>query len=207
MAQTGQRMLVERSPSPVSSPPRRGFHQSHFLVLRMTVRPIPSLEISKTRRTILLLLGEKAGMREVQIITAHWQHRRCEIFVEREPTISPSSSGATSSEYAAPTELVNILDGLIYKYAAPLALSHGTRNSTPRRKGAKTQSDGGKYPEGITSFSPALPRRRSGYAGSTVKTNQTPTGFRQRRDGKGQRRVVVGKVLGGSASWRLGVKI
>ena len=90
MAQTGQRMLVERSPSPVSSPPGRRFHQSHFLVLRMTVRPIPSLEISKARRTILLLLGEKAGMREVQITTAHWQHRRCEIFVGCEPTISQS---------------------------------------------------------------------------------------------------------------------
>lgn len=33
-------------------------------MVRLTARPIPALDISKTRRTILLLLGEKAGMRE-----------------------------------------------------------------------------------------------------------------------------------------------
>ena len=35
-----------------------------FLVVRMSVRQIQSREFSRRRRTILLLLGEKAGMRE-----------------------------------------------------------------------------------------------------------------------------------------------
>jgi hypothetical protein len=37
---------------------------AHILVLRLTVRQIQPCEFSKRRRTILLLLGEKAGMRE-----------------------------------------------------------------------------------------------------------------------------------------------
>jgi hypothetical protein len=35
-----------------------------FLVLRMSVRQIQSREFSEKQRTILLLLGEKAGLRE-----------------------------------------------------------------------------------------------------------------------------------------------
>jgi hypothetical protein len=45
--------------------PRRRNSCTAFLVMRMTVRQIQSREFSKRRRTILLLLGEKAGMREV----------------------------------------------------------------------------------------------------------------------------------------------
>jgi len=36
----------------------------HAAVFRQTVRPIPPLVLPETRRTLLLLLGEKAGMRE-----------------------------------------------------------------------------------------------------------------------------------------------
>jgi len=45
--------------------PRRRNSCTAFLVMRMAVRQIQSREFSKRRRTILLLLGEKAGMREV----------------------------------------------------------------------------------------------------------------------------------------------
>ena len=37
-----------------------------LLVMRTTVGPIPSQVFPQTRRTFLLLLGEKAGMREVE---------------------------------------------------------------------------------------------------------------------------------------------
>src|ERR1035437_8143757 len=43
--------------------PRRRNSASAVLVFRLTVRPIPSLVFPQRRRTILLLLGEKAGMR------------------------------------------------------------------------------------------------------------------------------------------------
>ena len=44
--------------------PRRRNGRSPFLVLLKTVRQIQSDDISRQRRRILLLLGEKAGMRE-----------------------------------------------------------------------------------------------------------------------------------------------
>jgi hypothetical protein len=47
--------------------PRRGQRGERFLVGGKAVRQIQSREFSKRRRTILLLLGEKAGMREVVI--------------------------------------------------------------------------------------------------------------------------------------------
>jgi hypothetical protein len=46
------------------SPGRRNSY-SPILALRMVIRPIPSCKFSRRRRMILLLLGEKAGMREV----------------------------------------------------------------------------------------------------------------------------------------------
>ena len=45
------------------SPGEKEQHRA-LLVLRMRVRQIPSREFSRERRTILLLLGEKAGLRE-----------------------------------------------------------------------------------------------------------------------------------------------
>jgi len=45
--------------------PRRGQRGERLLVGGKAVRQIQSREFSKRRRTILLLLGEKAGMREV----------------------------------------------------------------------------------------------------------------------------------------------
>ena len=56
-------IIVVLPPSPKSSPPGEDFSHSRFLFLRMMVRPILSLDIPKTRRTFLLLPGEKAGMR------------------------------------------------------------------------------------------------------------------------------------------------
>jgi hypothetical protein len=44
--------------------PEEKEQQSHILVLRMSVRQIQSRAFSKGRRMVLLLLGEKAGMRE-----------------------------------------------------------------------------------------------------------------------------------------------
>jgi hypothetical protein len=52
-----------RPPSPFILSPRRGNRFRLFPVLRMSVRPIPSYRISKERRTILPLLGERAGVR------------------------------------------------------------------------------------------------------------------------------------------------
>jgi hypothetical protein len=56
--------FVLRPPSPFILSPRRGNSRSPVLALRMMVRPIPSREFSRRRRTILLLRGEKAGMRD-----------------------------------------------------------------------------------------------------------------------------------------------
>ena len=52
-----------RPPSPFILSPRRGNRLRWFPVLRMSVRPIPSYIFSKARRTILPLLGERAGAR------------------------------------------------------------------------------------------------------------------------------------------------
>jgi hypothetical protein len=57
-------ICVLRSPSPFILSPRRGNGWWTFLVWRLTVRQIQSREFSRSRRKILLLLGEKAGMRE-----------------------------------------------------------------------------------------------------------------------------------------------
>ena len=69
VAQTNFRKIkdevsVLRPPSSWPSPPGRRNGGGTFLVLRRRVRPIQSREFSEKRRTILLLLGEKAGMRE-----------------------------------------------------------------------------------------------------------------------------------------------
>src|ERR1035437_2119422 len=56
--------MILRPPSSWPSPPRRRNGGGTFLVLRMRVRQIQPHEFSEKRRTILLLLGEKAGMRE-----------------------------------------------------------------------------------------------------------------------------------------------
>ena len=58
-------ICVLRPPSPFILSPGRGNGCWTFLVWRMAVRQIQSREFSERRRTILLLLGEKAGMREV----------------------------------------------------------------------------------------------------------------------------------------------
>ena len=56
------RNFVTTSLTPPLSP-RRGSCQCPSADCRIIVRPIPSLVFSQRRRTILLLLGEKAGMR------------------------------------------------------------------------------------------------------------------------------------------------
>jgi hypothetical protein len=52
-----------RPPSPFILSPRRGNRYRLFLALRMGVRPNPSYKFSKEQRTILPLLGERAGAR------------------------------------------------------------------------------------------------------------------------------------------------
>ena len=54
--------LVLRPPSPFILSPRRGNNFRLFPVLRMSIRPIQLYEFSKERRTILPLLGERAGV-------------------------------------------------------------------------------------------------------------------------------------------------
>ena len=51
-------------PSPVSSPPGEDFNQSHFRFVRQRVRTIQPQVFPKKLGAFLLLLGEKAGMRE-----------------------------------------------------------------------------------------------------------------------------------------------
>ncbi len=58
-------ICVLRPPLPFILSPRRGNHNWPVLVLRLGVRQIPARGFSWRRRTMLLLLGEKAGMREV----------------------------------------------------------------------------------------------------------------------------------------------
>jgi hypothetical protein len=48
-----------------SSPPGEEIAAGRFSFFRLTVRQIPSREFSRRQRAILLLPGEKAGLREV----------------------------------------------------------------------------------------------------------------------------------------------
>jgi hypothetical protein len=57
--------LVFGPPSPVSSPPGENFNRSRLQLIRQSIRPIQSQVFPKTQEAFLLLLGEKAGMREV----------------------------------------------------------------------------------------------------------------------------------------------
>jgi len=69
-------MSVYARPHLLSSPPRRGNSFRLLLVLRMSVRPSQSDEFSKERRTILPLLGERAGVRAEVILASmmSWLH-------------------------------------------------------------------------------------------------------------------------------------
>ncbi len=58
---------------PAFSPGRRS-RRRQFSGWRETIRPIPSHDISQTRRMILPLLGERAGVREVVITNLANQH-------------------------------------------------------------------------------------------------------------------------------------
>ena len=79
---------------------RRGFYPSRFLVIRSPIRPIQSREFPSRRRTILLLLGERDSNRASTVgAKSLW-------FVKSK--IPKLRSGATSSDYAAPTELANL---------------------------------------------------------------------------------------------------
>jgi hypothetical protein len=66
--------LFRRSPSPVSSPSGEDIPKHDFWLAKD--RPANSVtRISANRRMILLLLGEKAGMREV-VASSHDEIRR-----------------------------------------------------------------------------------------------------------------------------------
>jgi hypothetical protein len=59
-----------RPPSPFILSLRRGNSFRLFLVSRMSVRPIQSYKFSKERRTVLPLLGERAGARADVILAS-----------------------------------------------------------------------------------------------------------------------------------------
>src|SRR5208283_5536349 len=65
-----------RSPAPFILSPGRGNSFRWFLVLRISVRPIQLETFSKERRTILPLLGERAGVRAEVILASmmSWLH-------------------------------------------------------------------------------------------------------------------------------------
>jgi hypothetical protein len=56
---------MNNSPSPFILSPRRGNILSPSLILWINIRANPVAGILRRRETILLLLGEKAGMREI----------------------------------------------------------------------------------------------------------------------------------------------
>ena len=56
-----KRDMVEASALTLALSPRRGNDRSPSLILRKIIRPVPSLEFSKKRRTILPFPGERAG--------------------------------------------------------------------------------------------------------------------------------------------------